>query len=163
MRGGWCGEKNGGVNLHFSKLISPEYPSGKERGSFLVYSHQSILGRGTGEFSHQSIFSGENGGYFYFDLLFNESKIFSLGDHLVLRRRDLGNLILSHQSIFWEEKGGIFSPEYSSEVNGGIFWDPLTRVSLRGGTGDYTLLSYIIFIFLLSLVSSDQTLQNFRP
>ena len=36
MGGGWCGEKNGGVNLHFSKLISPEYPSGKGRGSFLL-------------------------------------------------------------------------------------------------------------------------------
>ena len=66
-------------------------------------------------------FQGRTGDTSIFDLLFNEAKIFSLGDHLVLRGRDLENLILSHQSIFWKEEGGIFSPEYSSEVNGGIF------------------------------------------
>ena len=144
MRGGWCGEKNGGLNLHFSKLISPEYPSGKEQGRFLVYSHQSILGRGTGEFSHQSIFSGENGGYFYFLISFFMGSRYSLWGITWSCVRGIWQVSLSHQSIFWEEKGGIFSPEYSSEVNGGIFWDSLTRVSLRGGTGDCTIL-YILY------------------
>ena len=63
------------LNLHFSKLLSPEYPSGGERGSFLGSSHQSTLGRGTGEFSHQSIFSGENGGYFFFSFLLNGARM----------------------------------------------------------------------------------------
>ena len=101
------------------------------------------MGEERGNFLTRVSFQGRTGDTSIFDLL-NEAKIFSLGDHLVLRGRYLENLILSHQSIFWEEKGGIFSPEYSSEENGGIFWDSLTRVSLRGGTGDCTIL-YILY------------------
>ena len=108
------------------------------------------MGEERGNFLTRVSFQGRTGDTSIFDLLFNEAKIFSLGDHLVLRGRDLENLILSHQSIFWEEKGGIFSPEYSSEVNGGIFWDPLTRVSLRGGMGDCNIL-YILYNLYFSL------------
>ena len=77
--------------------------------------------------------------------------ILSMEDRLVLRKRDLANLILSHQSIFWEEKGGIFSPEYSSEENGGFFWDSLTRVSHRGRTGEK--LKLIIFFHIILIFS----------
>ena len=102
------------------------------------------MGEEQGNFLTRVSFQGRTGDTSIFDLLFNEARIFPLGDHLVLRKRDLAHPILSHQSIFWEEKGGIFSPEYSSEVNGGIFWDPLTRLSLRGGTGDCNIL-YILY------------------
>ena len=132
MWGGWCGEKNGGVNLHFSKSFSPEYPSGKEQGSFLVCSHQSILGRGTGEFSHQSIFSGENGGYFYFWSPFLMGSGYSLWGitwscvrgiwqvPFYLTRVSFGRRKgeFSHQSILQRRTGeffGILSPEYLSE------------------------------------------------
>ena len=101
------------------------------------------MGEERGNFLTRVSFQGRTGDISISDLLFNEARIFLLGDRLVLRKRDLASLILSHQSTFWEEKGGIFSPEYSSEVNGGIFWDPLTRVSLRGGTGDCNTL-YIL-------------------
>ena len=118
----------------FSGLFSPEYP----------------WERNGGIFSPEYLFRGERGIFLYFDLLFYEVKIFPLGNHLVLRKRDLANLILSHQSIFWEEKGGIFSPEYSSEEKGGFFWDSLTRVSHRRRTGEKKLkvIKYITYFNL---------------
>ena len=113
-------------------IFSPEYPLGGERGNFLT----------------RVSFQGRTGDISIFDLLFNEARIFLLGDCLDLRKRDLASLILSHQSTFWEEKGGIFSPEYSSEVNGGIFWDSLTRVSFRRRTGEgIRKFIYLFFLF----------------
>ena len=55
-------------------IFSPEYPSGGERGGVLGFSHQSILGGGTGDFPHPSVPSGMNGGIIFFIFPFHGAR-----------------------------------------------------------------------------------------